>query len=109
MDEQFESLCLASTLRTLSLVPTDILLADSRLPANENDPLLLIARPTWIGKDFKTGGVLLLAKNPAGGSASHRLASHPSDPSLAEALNALRARRDIGSYRSWRKVQLQVM
>jgi hypothetical protein len=109
MDEQFELLCLASTLRTLSLVPTDILLSESRVPANENDPLLRIARPTWIGRDYKAGGVLLLAKNPAGGSASHRLASHPSDPSLAEALITLRVRRDIASYRSWREVQLHVM
>jgi hypothetical protein len=37
MDEQFELLCLASTLRTLSLAPTGIRLAESRVPANEND------------------------------------------------------------------------
>jgi hypothetical protein len=109
MDEQLELRCLATTLRTLSLSPTDILLAETRVPVNENDPLLRIARPTWVGRDYKAGGVLLLAKNPAGGSATHRLASHPSDPSLAEALNTLKVNRDIKSYRSWREVQLRVM
>jgi hypothetical protein len=107
--EQFELACLKCTLRTLQLRPRDILLTEGRLPANENDPLLDVARPTWIGSEYRVGGVLLLAKNPAGGSAVHRLASHPLDTIFADALKRLRERQDIESYRSWRNVQLQVM
>ncbi len=107
--EQFELACLECTLRTLRLRPRDILLTDDRLPANQNDPLLDVARPTWIGRDYRVGGVLLLAKNPAGGSPVHRLASHPQDAIFADALQRLHERQDIASYRSWRDVQLQVM
>lgn len=107
--EQFELACLQCTLRTLRLRPRDILLTDEWLPTNQNDPLLDVARPTWIGRDYRVGGVLLLAKNPAGGSPVHRLASHPLDTIFADALRRLHERQDIASYRSWRDVQLQVM
>jgi hypothetical protein len=107
--EQFELACLECTLRTLRLRPRDILLTDDRLPANQSDPLLDVARPTWIGRDYRVGGVLLLAKNPAGGSPVHRLASHPLDVIFADALRRLHERQNIASYRSWRDVQLQVM
>jgi hypothetical protein len=42
--EQFELACLECTLRTLRLRPRDILLTDDRLLANQNDPLLDVAR-----------------------------------------------------------------
>jgi hypothetical protein len=103
-ESTFESSCLETTLRTLRLRPTDILLNDSRIPANENDPLLRVARPTWIGKNYGVGGVLLLGKNPAGGSAAHREASHPSDPGLADALNQLIEEPNMANYRVWRDV-----
>ena len=107
--EQFELACLECTLRTIRLTPRDILATQDRLPKNENDPLLDVARPTWIGRDYCVGGVLLLAKNPAGGSLVHRAASHPLDASLSDALKRLRERQDIASFRYWRDVQLQVM
>ena len=100
----FETACLQSTLRTLRLRPTDILDNENRIPDNQNDPLLQIARPTWVGKDYKPGGILLLGKNPAGGSTSHKEISHPSDHAFANALKHLCTNRDIVSYCFWRDV-----
>jgi hypothetical protein len=98
----FELACLQSTLRTLRLAPGDVLRDDSRLPNNRNDPLLEIARPTWIGKNYRIGGVLLLGKNPAGGSVAHRQVPHPSDRDFAPALAQLAGSGGISSYRAWR-------
>lgn len=100
----FEMACLQSTLRTLRLQPTDILDGENRIPDNQNDPLLRVARPTWIGKDYEPGGVLLLGKNPAGGSISHKEISHPSDHAFAAALKQLYTYRDVDSYHFWRDV-----
>lgn len=100
----FELQCFESTLRTLRLQPTEILSSERRLPDNQNDPLLRVARPTWIGKGYRVGGVLLLGKNPAGGSVSRRDVSHPSDHDFASALERLADTRDIKSYRAWRDV-----
>jgi len=109
-DIEFEQLCLESTLRTLALKPTDILQSQDRLPDNRNDPLLRIARPTWIGRNYKTGGILLLAKNPGGGTEANKESSHPSDPGLAKALARLTERKDKESYQFWRDVaQLEAM
>jgi hypothetical protein len=77
--DQFETACLQSTVRTLRLQSTDILRDDGRLPANKNDLLLRWARPTWIGGDYTVGGVLLLGKNPGGGSSSNLDEPHPLD------------------------------
>jgi hypothetical protein len=100
----FERSCFEATLRTLSLRPVDILEDDKRLPDNRNDPLLRVARPTWIGRNYRVGGVLLLGKNPAGGSVSHKEVSHPSDDGLALALQSLAEKRTLPSYREWRDV-----
>ncbi len=106
----FEQSCFESTLRTLKLRPTEILDDPQRLPENENDPLLQIARPTWIGRNYEFGRILLLGKNPAGGSQVHKHMSHPSDHSLAFALDRLIKNQDIESYRSWRdEAQLTAM
>jgi hypothetical protein len=100
--EQFESDCLESTLRTLRLTSHDLLdNNDDRLPPNDNDRLLHMARPTWIGRDYNIRGVLLLAKNP------RRSGTHPLDPILADALEQLT--QTIASYRRWRDVQFDVM
>lgn len=106
--EQFEHLCLSCTLRTLKLAPRDILDPD-RQPENQNDPLLEVARPTWIGKEYQVRGVLLLGKNPAGGTTSYQQASHGPDDILAAALSRLREWQDIESYRAWREAQFRVM
>ena len=100
--DPFELACLDCTLRTLRIMPRDILVDPNRLPPNENDPLLDLARPTWIGKEFRVGGVLLLAKNPAGGSPSHRFAPNSLDAMLANALKNLSTRQVIAFYRVWR-------
>lgn len=98
----FEDACLGSTLRTLNLKPNDILESETRLPPNTGDELLCIARPTWIGKDYCAGGVLLIGKNPAGGTPRHREKSHASDPTLAKALRRLISERSVDAYRAWR-------
>jgi hypothetical protein len=107
--EEFELSCLESTLRTMQLQPTGVLGDEGRLPANKNDLLLHWARPTWIGRDYAVGGVLLLGKNPAGGSSSNLDEPHPLDSTLAAALSRLWERQDIEVYRNWRDVQLRVM
>lgn len=98
----FEQACLASTLRTLALEPEKVLSDKDRLPPNVGDALLRMARPTWIGKGYRPGGVLLIGKNPAGGTPSHQHKAHPSDAGLAAALQRLVSERDLRAYLAWR-------
>lgn len=106
--DEFELKCLQRTLETLDLTATEIL-APARLPENVNDPLLTTARPTWIGRSYRPGGVLLLGKNPGGGSVSYRHASHAGDGRLADAFSRLMQEQSIYSYRNWIAVQRVVM
>ena len=100
----FESQCHIGTLQTLLLNPEQILDDASRIPRNHNDPLLRIARPTWVARDYQVGGVLLLGMNPAGGTSSHQQISYPSDRGLADAIDQMVRKRDLVSYRYWRDV-----
>jgi hypothetical protein len=68
MGTGFSARCFRTALRTFSLDLLQVLRHATRVP----DALLAdegsTARPTWIGKDYAPGGVLLLGKNPGGGS-----------------------------------------
>ncbi|HEX4080717.1 MAG TPA: hypothetical protein VHX61_17790 [Rhizomicrobium sp.] len=98
MIETLRSQSLRAALRTLALDPLSILLNESRVPLTVDADEARTARPTWVGKNYKPGGVLLLGKNPGGGSPSFKTVRPAWDFDFFDALRALREKRDMVAY-----------
>jgi hypothetical protein len=98
MFDTFRLQSLNNALRTLELDPLSILRSDNRIPATVDSDEARTARPTWVGKNYKPGGILLLGKNPGGGSPSFRTLRPPWDFDFFDALRSFRAKRDLISY-----------
>ena len=102
MLDAFHTLCKDSTLRTLSLEPENVLGDKSRIPTNVLAAEARTARPTWIGKNYQPGGILLMAKNPGGGSSSFITKRPGWDIEFFEALQELQRNPTSETYIRWR-------
>ncbi len=102
MSDEFQEQCFRAALHTLSLDPRQILQDTTRMPVNVDRNNSTTARPTWIGRDYRQGGVLLLGKNPGGGSTIFEKVRPVYDVDFFNALWALREKRDFASYERWR-------
>ena len=95
MDKALLALCLTVALKTLDTNTLDILESEERIPVTINTEEGRLARPTRIGKDYRTGGVMLVDKNPGGGSPSFGRARPSWDLAFFDALIRLRNERDM--------------
>ena len=98
MDDNFRSECLTAALKTIDLNPLDVLLSEDRIPQTVDSDEGRTARPTWVGKNYRPGGVLLMGKNPGGGSSSFETKRPPWDFPFFDALKSLREKRDMAAY-----------
>jgi hypothetical protein len=98
MDETFRPACLAAALRTVDLNPLDVLLSEDRIPRTVDAEEGRTARPTWVGRNYQPGGVLLLGKNPGGGSPSFERMRPQWDFAFFDAIKRLRDERDMEAY-----------
>ncbi len=98
MNQDLRSQCLLIALRTLDLAPQQILVGRDRIPATVNPDEGRTARPTWVGKNYKPGGVLLLGMNPGGGTASFHTKRPRWDFDFFDSLRNLREKRDMTAF-----------
>jgi len=98
VDDTFRSECLSAALKTMGLNPLDVLLSEDRIPRTVDLNEGRAARPPWVGKNYRPGGVLLMGKNPGGGSSSFEKRRPSWDFPFFDALKRLREKRDIAAY-----------
>ncbi len=98
VDDLFRAACLAAALKTIDLHPLDILMSEDRVPRTVRPDEGRTARPTWVGRDYQPGGVMLIGKNPGGGSSSFETARPTWDIPFFDALVQLRDKRDMAAF-----------
>lgn len=89
-------------LQTLALKRCEVFGSHDVMPSTHNSYLDKTARPTFVGRNYRPGGVLILGKSPGGGGAKYKgkIAKH--DGVWERAVKSLVNRSSIEVYRDWR-------